>query len=287
MGLGETHKLNAKDREFWTVLVLVVREAQIENGATSMWTDLTPFGSILLGGELDKKPKDSVWWVTDTGKQRRLNKDFGKFKKAIKQAAKFLGVDDALKARNKARWANALAVTAVVGGIVATVATGGAAAAIIGPMAAGILATTGAVVGTTAAALQSMVANSGDGLTLSEMAEGLKDGEEYWTTMTRPEELEEGEGWTMPEREEWSPGERPGVLVQVGLPRGQLPGPTTQPRLVPREPVTDDADADDKPAEEGVDIVPLIVGGVLLTGAAVAAAGALIGVAYFATRRAA
>ena len=282
MGLLEKQSLSGKNREFWTVMLLVVRDAQREAGVTSIWTKLSPLGSIMLGGEINERPRDSVWWIDDLGKRTRIHTDFGKWKKDIKLAASGFGVADALKARNQARWSNALTIAAVAGAVIATVASGGAAASIIGPIAAGVLASAGAVVGTTSAALREMVGSSGDGLSLDEIAAGFREGEAFYeaasegTFVNGEYQLPGLVSWEVPDRPDTAPL-GPGVSRRVGEGPPRPGVDVESPRVQPD---------DDEDAEEGMDPIPVLVGLGLLAGAAVLTVGVVGGLAY-ASRRAA
>ena len=278
MAILEKGKLSARNREFWTILLLVVRDAQLGRGMTTDWTRLIPLGSILLGGELDKRPKDSVWWVQYDGVQVKLHDDFGKWKRLIRSSARGLDVDDALKERNRRRWGNALAVVAIAGAITVTVATGGAAAAVIGPGAAAILGSVGATVGATAAALGDMVRKSGEGLTLAEIADGLKEGAAYYEAVS--------EAGILPADYELPEIERVDVPSRPRRPSEMLIALAPAPGVVPLvEPARAKLEKEPEPPPEGVG-APMLAAAAVAAIAGVGLVGALgLGAVYFATRR--
>ncbi len=134
MGLFEVNQLGDDGRARASAAVLHLREARV-----APYVDLALPGEVRTGGELDRRPRDSVWWVPERGAAVELGEDFGRWRRRVETQLDARLRPNPWRERRRERWAGVLRVGAyTVGGVlVATGVAAGAGAAVIAAGAAG------------------------------------------------------------------------------------------------------------------------------------------------------
>lgn len=139
VGLFEKKKLGDKGRAAYTETVKGVVAAMLVAGDGHGWSTLHPDGQVKTGKELGKNPKDSAWWVGG-GNRRKLDDDFGEFRKRLSKLCERYDVPDQARAHERGVLGKVVSVAGTVAGgvMVATgVAAGAGFAVMAGAQAAG------------------------------------------------------------------------------------------------------------------------------------------------------
>lgn len=143
MGFLERKQLGDKYREAITATVLVYRDTSKQLGLDPLsLAKINPRGAVMLGGEVGKKPKDSVWWVWANsqgkyGGRKKLADDLSKWRRKLNKQLKAWDKKSPVKRLSTRRAVAGGVVAAVVVATVVVIAvTAGAAAPAAAPAAA-------------------------------------------------------------------------------------------------------------------------------------------------------